>query len=35
MKPYVDALNADPVEGFRKLMEVDHYSIREYLSQKT
>jgi monoamine oxidase len=35
MKPYVDALDADPVRGFRKLMEVDHYSIREYLSQKT
>ncbi|KAI0532529.1 hypothetical protein GGR58DRAFT_489917 [Xylaria digitata] len=35
IQEYVDALNENPVQGFKKLMEVDNYSIREYLSQKT
>ncbi|KAN0070833.1 hypothetical protein V8E54_010998 [Elaphomyces granulatus] len=35
MKPYVDALNDNPKKGFKKLMKVDHYSVREYLSQET
>ncbi|KAI9764900.1 MAG: hypothetical protein M1839_005687 [Geoglossum umbratile] len=35
LKDYIDALNKDPNVGFEKLMGVDHYSIREYLSQET
>ncbi|KAI1823253.1 hypothetical protein F4861DRAFT_540125 [Xylaria intraflava] len=35
LKEYVDALNDNPTEGFKKLMTVDQYSVREYLSQKT
>ncbi|KAK6344407.1 hypothetical protein TWF696_008043 [Orbilia brochopaga] len=32
---YVEALEKDFRKGFRKLMTVDHYSVREYLSQRT
>lgn len=35
IKDYVDALNDNPNKGFEKLMGVDHYSVREYLSQET
>jgi len=34
-KEYVDALKENPAKGFKKLMGVDHYSTRGYLSQKT
>jgi len=35
IQDYVDALNDNPRRGFEKLMGVDNYSVREYLSQKT
>ncbi|KAI0398886.1 hypothetical protein F4802DRAFT_591631 [Xylaria palmicola] len=35
IKEYVDALNENFAAGFKKLMTVDHYSVREYLIQRT
>ncbi|KAI9768111.1 MAG: hypothetical protein M1839_004192 [Geoglossum umbratile] len=35
MAPYVRALNDNPAEGFKRLMLVDHFSTRGYLSEKT
>ncbi|KAI1181100.1 hypothetical protein F4777DRAFT_573174 [Nemania sp. FL0916] len=32
---YIKALNQNPTTGFRKLMAVDNYSVREYLAKKT
>jgi hypothetical protein len=34
-KEFVDALNENATTGFEKLMTVDNYSTRSYLSQKT
>jgi hypothetical protein len=34
-KEFVDALKEDPTTGFEKLMTVDHYTTRGYLSQET